>query len=627
MALDKAPSAFSQLAGMKQKHAAPATQIDPLDIFNQQVASVLSKPPPMSKDKMNKVVKSSLRAHKQVKKVIMSIEKFIVKCEQDYKVCGLYIMDMVLRVYRKKHPQEYAIMQDRFGSNLKVTLKAIWDCVKFKPENSVKIKKVLNIWKKELVFPNSVFYSCKDILRQSDWGLALLNDDNQSRQDMTHDVQLAITAQSRAGVKKLQEKLGEDGFKDLQNIINKKIGLPSKDLDHNRNHSGGRHSSGPVGDNILHNMDEDMDDIPDDFEHMNRIVRDGKNIPPPKWRRDAAKKGPVDETNDEASKPSYHLLPEPPEHHEIPKHQTRTFDAPTFNNPQTTEDNRLRIAKTASAPKVGLTADSFLAKFGVEDIGLNFEDDADKLLKRKDRRTFENQDQYEKSPDRVSEHGSDGYGRHKKRRKEIKSKSPSGDRRRRSRSRSMEKTTIVIKRTGDQTSRHVIEGHRHHSDDLGVTDEQIFGTNNNLPHPNEVAPPPGFAELNLPDPESLPNPAELPNPVPPTHPPHPPASGYDYGYGHQPNPDSSHPNHHPSNDYGYDRGHNSQHNTSGYGYDNNQYGYESHHKSYREGDDYYNDRGYKKDHYYENRDPRSRDPRSRSGMPEAENWGQGLKKV
>ena len=125
----------------------------------------------MSKDKMNKVVKSSLRAHKQVKKVIMSIEKFIVKCEQDYKICGLYIMDMVLRVYRKKYPQEYAIMQERFGNNLKVTLKAIWDGTRYDESQAVKVKKVLNIWKKELIFPSSVFIQCKDVLASTNWDI------------------------------------------------------------------------------------------------------------------------------------------------------------------------------------------------------------------------------------------------------------------------------------------------------------------------------------------------------------------------------------------------------------------------------------------------------------------------
>ena len=107
-------------------------QPDMMDSFNQELASVLSKPPPMTKEKMNKLVKFAMKANSQAKRVSSSIEKFIVKCEHDYKVCGLYIMDCIMRNYKRKFPENYAIMQERFQASLKITMKAIWDGTKYR---------------------------------------------------------------------------------------------------------------------------------------------------------------------------------------------------------------------------------------------------------------------------------------------------------------------------------------------------------------------------------------------------------------------------------------------------------------------------------------------------------------
>lgn len=90
----------------------------------------------MTKEKMNKLTKFAMKAHSQAKKVTSSIEKFIVKCEHDYKVSGLYIMDCIMRNYKRKFPDNYAIMQERFQVSLKITMKAIWDGTKYSAFNN-----------------------------------------------------------------------------------------------------------------------------------------------------------------------------------------------------------------------------------------------------------------------------------------------------------------------------------------------------------------------------------------------------------------------------------------------------------------------------------------------------------
>ena len=59
---------------------------------------------------------------------------------------------------------QFKIMQDRFGKCLPQIVDAVWEATKYDENASQKVKKVLSIWHKEMIFLPSAMQSCNQII-------------------------------------------------------------------------------------------------------------------------------------------------------------------------------------------------------------------------------------------------------------------------------------------------------------------------------------------------------------------------------------------------------------------------------------------------------------------------------
>merc|ERR1711937_503486 len=184
----------------------------------------------MTKAKMNKIMHCAMKSKTTVKKIIHSVEKFIVKCDHEYKLSGLYIMDMIVRTFKKKYKLEFKIMQDRFGKGLPQIIDAVWEGTKYDEVASQKVKKVLGIWHKESIFLPSAMQSCDKIIDLSSF-VEPAKPKKNKKPDMTSEVQQALLTGDAAKLAKLAKELGDEDLELLQGMITDKLGIDS----HNNN--------------------------------------------------------------------------------------------------------------------------------------------------------------------------------------------------------------------------------------------------------------------------------------------------------------------------------------------------------------------------------------------------------
>ncbi|KAI1721633.1 RNA polymerase II-binding domain-containing protein [Ditylenchus destructor] len=120
--------------------------------FNKTLLSITEIKPPISKQKIVDVTKAALDAVRYFKHVVFSIEKFLVKCRNEYKLSGLYVMDSILRQAKKKYKQKDVIAA-RFAVNLQNTFTNILTC---DPSDRLKAVRVLNLWLANGIFTEDV---------------------------------------------------------------------------------------------------------------------------------------------------------------------------------------------------------------------------------------------------------------------------------------------------------------------------------------------------------------------------------------------------------------------------------------------------------------------------------------
>ncbi|ESO10883.1 hypothetical protein HELRODRAFT_72590 [Helobdella robusta] len=117
--------------------------------FNNELNSLYQVKPPISKAKMNGLTKLALKSLKHYKHVVLSIEKFIHKCQPDYKLPGLYVIDSIIRQSRHQLGPDKDPFVARFSRNIAVTFHDLFSC----PSNEIcKIVRVLNLWQKNSMF-------------------------------------------------------------------------------------------------------------------------------------------------------------------------------------------------------------------------------------------------------------------------------------------------------------------------------------------------------------------------------------------------------------------------------------------------------------------------------------------
>lgn len=101
-----------------------------------------------------------MKASKFYKHVVQSVEKFILKCKQEYKIPGLYVIDSIVRQSRHQFGTEKDVFAPRFARNMQTTFANLFQC---SPDDKSKIIRVLNLWQKNSVFAPEVIQPLFDL--------------------------------------------------------------------------------------------------------------------------------------------------------------------------------------------------------------------------------------------------------------------------------------------------------------------------------------------------------------------------------------------------------------------------------------------------------------------------------
>ena len=77
---------------------------------------------------MTAITKGAIRAIKYYKHVVQSVEMFIQKCRQEYKIPGLYVIDSIVRQSRHQFGPDKDVFAPRFAKNVRVTFYNLYKC-------------------------------------------------------------------------------------------------------------------------------------------------------------------------------------------------------------------------------------------------------------------------------------------------------------------------------------------------------------------------------------------------------------------------------------------------------------------------------------------------------------------
>ena len=134
--------------------------MEAVQAFNQEMTSLYEVKPPISKAKMTSITKSAIRAIKFYKHVVQSVEKFIQKCKQEYKIPGLYVIDSIVRQSRHQFGADKDVFAPRFAKNSLITFYHLYKCSE---EEKSKVIRVLNLWQKNNVFHSDAIQQLFDL--------------------------------------------------------------------------------------------------------------------------------------------------------------------------------------------------------------------------------------------------------------------------------------------------------------------------------------------------------------------------------------------------------------------------------------------------------------------------------
>lgn len=135
--------------------------MDVVQIFNDELQSLLDTKPPVSKAKMGLITRAAMKGVKFYKHIVQSVEKFIAKCRPEYKVPGLYVIDSIVRQSRHQFGIERDVYAARFSRNLQSTFDNLFaGCL---ADDKPKIVRVLNLWQKNGVFNSQIIQPLLDM--------------------------------------------------------------------------------------------------------------------------------------------------------------------------------------------------------------------------------------------------------------------------------------------------------------------------------------------------------------------------------------------------------------------------------------------------------------------------------
>lgn len=135
--------------------------MDVVQVFNDELQSLLDSKPPVSKAKMGLITRAAMKGVKFYKHIVQSVEKFISKCRPEYKVPGLYVIDSIVRQSRHQFGKDRDVYVARFSRNLHITFNNLFSgCTS---DDRPKIVRVLNLWQKNGVFNSQVIQPLLDM--------------------------------------------------------------------------------------------------------------------------------------------------------------------------------------------------------------------------------------------------------------------------------------------------------------------------------------------------------------------------------------------------------------------------------------------------------------------------------
>merc|ERR1711953_1063472 len=104
---------------------------------------------PLSRKTVESLTEVGYNAMTYFKHVAVIIEKFIQKCKPAYKVCGLYVIDALVRYNVKQKGRKGDLLGPRFIRNFSETFEYVMQCP---AKDYPKVVRVLNLWQAKKVY-------------------------------------------------------------------------------------------------------------------------------------------------------------------------------------------------------------------------------------------------------------------------------------------------------------------------------------------------------------------------------------------------------------------------------------------------------------------------------------------
>lgn len=148
------------------------TIMEVVQTFNNELQSLVEIKPPLSKAKMGLITRAAMKGVKFYKHIVQGVEKFISKCNPEYKVPGLYVIDSIVRQSSHQFGPKRDVYAARFSRNLESTFNNLFAGCSV--DDKPKIVRVLNLWQKNGVFDSQVIQPLLDMAdhRSSEGGVA-----------------------------------------------------------------------------------------------------------------------------------------------------------------------------------------------------------------------------------------------------------------------------------------------------------------------------------------------------------------------------------------------------------------------------------------------------------------------
>ncbi|XP_075260345.1 uncharacterized protein LOC142351950 isoform X2 [Convolutriloba macropyga] len=132
-----------------------------LKAFEVAMQELMKAKLPLSRKTVERITELGFNALTYFKHVAVIIEKFIQKCKPAYKVCGLYVIDALVRYNIKQKGRKGDVLGPRFVRNFSETFEHVMKCPY---KDYPKVIRVLNLWQAKKVYHHDIIQPLLDIV-------------------------------------------------------------------------------------------------------------------------------------------------------------------------------------------------------------------------------------------------------------------------------------------------------------------------------------------------------------------------------------------------------------------------------------------------------------------------------